>query len=116
MVDLPFTVGMSLSAMQNVMDGVRMGGTDCALPMLDAIREGLDVDTFIILTDNESWRGEVHAVEALAEYRKRFNRNAKMIAVAMSATKYSVADPNDPGMLDVAGFDAALPQLVASFV
>ena len=116
MVDLPFTVGMSLSAMQDVMNNVRMGRTDCALPMLDAMREGLHVDTFIILTDDESWYGEVHPVEALAEYRKRYNPNAKLIAVAMSATDYSIADPNDPGMMDVVGFDAAIPQLVRGFI
>jgi hypothetical protein len=27
----------------------------------------------------------------------------------------SIADPNDPGMLDVVGFDTATPQLVSDF-
>jgi hypothetical protein len=30
-------------------------------------------------------------------------------------TDFSVADPRDPGQLDVIGFDAALPQLIRNF-
>jgi 60 kDa SS-A/Ro ribonucleoprotein len=27
----------------------------------------------------------------------------------------TIADPSDPGMLDIVGFDAAVPQLIAEF-
>jgi 60 kDa SS-A/Ro ribonucleoprotein len=33
----------------------------------------------------------------------------------MTATGFSIADPSDPGMLDVVGFDAAAPQVMADF-
>lgn len=33
----------------------------------------------------------------------------------MTASNVSIADPTDPGMLDVAGFDAAVPTLIADF-
>ena len=33
----------------------------------------------------------------------------------MTATDVRIADPADPGMLDVAGFDAAVPTLIADF-
>ena len=33
----------------------------------------------------------------------------------MTVTNFSVADPHDPGQLDVVGFDAALPQLIRNF-
>jgi 60 kDa SS-A/Ro ribonucleoprotein len=33
----------------------------------------------------------------------------------MTANDVSIADPSDPGMLDVAGFDAAAPGLLAAF-
>ena len=33
----------------------------------------------------------------------------------MLADEFSIADPNDPGMLDVVGFDTATPQLVSDF-
>jgi 60 kDa SS-A/Ro ribonucleoprotein len=37
------------------------------------------------------------------------------VVVGMTATEFSIADPSDPGMLDVAGFDAAVPSLVSQF-
>ena len=33
----------------------------------------------------------------------------------MTANEVSIADPSDAGMLDVAGFDAAAPSLIADF-
>jgi hypothetical protein len=30
--------------------------------------------------------------------------------------RLSIADPNDGGMLDVVGFDAAAPELIADFI
>jgi 60 kDa SS-A/Ro ribonucleoprotein len=35
--------------------------------------------------------------------------------VGTTATECSIANPSDPGMLDIAGFDTAVPQLVADF-
>ena len=39
-----------------------------------------------------------------------------MMVCAFSATEVSIADPLDPGMLDVGGFDAALPEIMEDFV
>jgi 60 kDa SS-A/Ro ribonucleoprotein len=33
----------------------------------------------------------------------------------MLANPFSIADPNDAGMLDVVGFDTATPQIIAEF-
>ena len=33
----------------------------------------------------------------------------------MTATDFTIADPTDPGMLDVVGFDSALPTLLTDF-
>jgi 60 kDa SS-A/Ro ribonucleoprotein len=33
----------------------------------------------------------------------------------MASNGFTIADPNDAGMLDVVGFDAAAPQLIADF-
>ncbi len=43
------------------------------------------------------------------------NPRAKLVVVGMTATNFSIADPADAGMLDVAGFDAAVPSLLADF-
>jgi 60 kDa SS-A/Ro ribonucleoprotein len=51
----------------------------------------------------------------LRQYRQKSGINAKLVSVAMTATEYSIADPNDPGMLDVVGFDTAAPNLISAF-
>jgi len=33
----------------------------------------------------------------------------------MTATNFTIADPSDPGMLDIAGFDSAVPTLITDF-
>lgn len=90
--------------------------TDCALPMLDAMKRGVDVDAFVIYTDNETWAGAIHPVQALAQYRKKTGIPAKLIVVGMTSTGFTVADPKDPSMLDVVGFDASTPAVLSNFI
>lgn len=94
---------------------IEMGGTDCALPMVYARQAGLAVDTFIVYTDNETWYGNVHPVQALRKYRDASGIPARLIVVAMTANRFSIADPSDAGMLDVVGFDTAAPNLMNAF-
>lgn len=95
--------------------GLPFGGTDCSLPMVYAQQHGLEVDTFVIYTDNETWAGAIHPAQALQQYRDRSGIPARLVVVGMTATKLSIANPNDPGMLDVVGFDTAAPNLIADF-
>jgi 60 kDa SS-A/Ro ribonucleoprotein len=92
-----------------------MGGTDCALPMLDALEKKLAVDVFAIYTDSETWHGKVHPKQALDMYRQKMGRAAKLVVVGMVANKFSIADPKDLGMFDVVGFDSVTPQLISEF-
>lgn len=98
-----------------VVDAMPMSGTDCSLPMQFATEKGLKVDTFVVYTDNETWAGKIHPHQALAEYRRRFGIAAKLVVVGMTATEFSIADPTDAGMLDVVGFDAAVPSMITEF-
>lgn len=91
------------------------GGTDCALPMLYALEKGLEIDVFEIYTDNETWYGDIHPVQALDKYRQKTGIPAKLVVIAATATEFSIADPNDAGMLDVAGFDASVPNIIHQF-
>ena len=93
-----------------------MGGTDCALPMVIARKEKWEVDAFVVYTDNETWSGDIHPHKALEQYRQAMGRDAKLIVVALLATPFTIANPDDPGMLDVVGFDAAAPAVMADFV
>ena len=96
-------------------DGMTFGTTNCALPMIDAANENIPVDVFVILTDNETWVGDVHPTNALRDYRNKMNIPAKLVVCGMTSTGFSIADPNDQGMLDVAGFDSSVPALVEEF-
>lgn len=90
-------------------------GTDCALPMLYAVERRLAIDLFVVLTDSETWAGTIHPDEALRTYRARTGVAAKLVVVGMTSNGFTIADPNDGGMLDVVGFDAAAPALIADF-
>jgi len=92
------------------------GGTDCALPMLWALENGVAADAFVIYTDSETWAGDIHPAQALRQYRERTGIAARLVIVGMISNGFSIADPNDAGMLDVVGFDTATPELIAAFV
>lgn len=114
--DLGITRKDSLDAVMRKTRDANFGGTDCALPMVWAKQENLEVDAFIVYTDNETWYGAVHTHQALAQYRKATGIPAKLVVVAMEGNNFTIADPNDAGMLDVVGFDAAAPSLIADFL
>jgi 60 kDa SS-A/Ro ribonucleoprotein len=92
-----------------------MGGTDCALPMVWALKNRVEVDTFQVYTDNETWHGAIHPHQALREYRQKMGIDARLVVVAMTAGGASIADPSDPGQLDVSGFDSSVPNLLSDF-
>jgi 60 kDa SS-A/Ro ribonucleoprotein len=95
--------------------GLPFGRTDCALPMLYATERRIKVDVFVVYTDSETWYGQVHPVQALRQYREKMGIPAKLIVQAFVANNFSIADPNDAGMLDVIGFDTAVPSLIRDF-
>jgi 60 kDa SS-A/Ro ribonucleoprotein len=113
---------LAISPRQRLDDVVRataalpFGGTDCALPMVEALRHRWPVDVFAVYTDNETWAGDIHPAQALREYRERMGIAAKLVVVAMASNGFTIADPDDAGMLDVVGFDAAAPSVIANFV
>lgn len=119
-----FTTGLTplaISPRQRLDDVIRtisdlpFGGTDCAQPMLWAEAAGKEFDTFVVYTDNETWAGDIHPHQALVRYRQRTGIGARLVVAGLSSAGFSIADPDDAGMLDVAGFDAAVPNLIADF-
>jgi 60 kDa SS-A/Ro ribonucleoprotein len=112
---------LAISPRQRLDDAVRavsglpFGGTDCSLPMRYALAREREIDTFVIYTDSETWGGNVHPAQALAEYRRASGIDARLVVVGVVSNGFSIADPNDPGMLDVVGFDTATPQLISDF-
>ena len=90
--------------------------TDCALPMIWARENGVNVSAFITYTDSETWAGTIHPAQALRQYRNEFVGDAKAVVVGMTSNGFTIADPNDRGMLDVVGFDTSVPAVISEFV
>jgi 60 kDa SS-A/Ro ribonucleoprotein len=115
LTDIDISRRSSLNSVVNAISRLDFGGTDCSLPMIDAIARGLEIDQFIVYTDNETWAGRKHPFQALKEYRQESGIDAKLVVVGMTGTKFTIADPSDPGMLDVVGFDTAAPNIISAF-
>lgn len=112
---LPISGRMRLDDALRHTRNVNFGGTDCALPMITATKHKWPVDVFVVYTDNETWFGHVHPAQALEEYRQKMGIPAKLVVMGMCANQFTIADPRDQGMLDVVGFDAAVPQAMREF-
>lgn len=114
-------VSVDISPLRRLDDNIRsiervsMGGTDCALPMLYAKDNGLSINKFVIYTDNVTWAGRSHPVQALDNYKRSTGINSKVVVVGMTSTGFSIADPTRSDMLDVVGFDTAAPNVIAQF-
>ena len=114
-VNLPLTPSQRLDDVLRVMSRMPFERTDCAVPMLWALREKVPVDTFVIYTDSETWAGTVHPFQALKMYRDAMGIAARLVVVGMTSTGFTIADPSDAGMLDVVGMDTATPNLISAF-
>lgn len=113
--DLKINATDSLESAFRKTVNMNFGGTDCSLPFMYARKQALPVDGFVVYTDNETWAGSSHPSTELKNYRKASGINAKSVVVGMTATQCSIADPNDPGMMDVCGFDTNVPQIINQF-
>lgn len=113
---LELTPQMTLDQAVKYTSGLPFGGTDCALPMIDALKKKIKADVFIIWTDSETWAGGVHPTVALQEYRDKMGIDAKLIVGGLVANEFTIADPSDAGQIDIVGFDAAVPNIISQFI
>jgi len=115
MIPLALSKGMRLTEVVAQMQSLPFGRTDCALPMLWAMEQGIEADVFAIYTDNETWCGQIHPIQALARYREKTGIPAKLAVIGIASTEFSIADPNDGGMMDFVGLDSATPAVLQQF-
>lgn len=113
--DLGITDADSLKAVMKKTQDQNFGSTNTALPMEWALKNKVDIDTFVIFTDNETYGGSQHTFQALDRYRQATGIPSRLVVVGATATQFTVADPNDVGSLDVAGFDSSAPKVIADF-
>lgn len=114
-IDLDISSRMRLDSVFKRLDNLPFGGTDCALPMKWALKNKVEVDTFVVITDNETWNGRSHPFQALQQYRNRVNPNARLAVMAMTPTRFSIADPKDSGSMDFVGMDSNTPRILTDF-
>lgn len=55
-------------------------------------------------------------MQALRQYRERTGLAAKLVVIDLASNRFSITDPADVGILDVVGFDAAMPAVIADFI
>lgn len=114
-------VTLAISPRQRLDDVIKtierypFGSTNCSAPFEYALKNGKSYDIFTVYTDNETNSHRRAPREALREYRTMVNPAAKLAVVGLTANNISIADPNDPGMLDFVGGDASLPQALTTF-
>jgi 60 kDa SS-A/Ro ribonucleoprotein len=114
-IPVPFNRNDSLETVMESTKRLPFMGTDCSLPMLFALQNKIMIDTFIIYTDNDTNSGSIHPAVALDKYRQMSGIPAKLIVCATELSEFSVADPDDAGSIDIAGFDSSVPQIISEF-
>lgn len=112
MGELKITPNQRLDTVIKTILSFSWGATDASLPFKHASRHNMSVDKFVLITDNDINTGS-QPVQSLRDYRKRSGKAAKSVVIATSMSKFTIADPKDSGMLDIAGFDSAAPQIIA---
>lgn len=113
--DLGITAKTSLdSAMQKVQHW-NFGATNVSAAIEYAMRNKIAVDTFVIITDNETNQGRFKPYQALKQYRQKTGIDARVAVLGVASTDFTVADPTDRGMMDFVGFDSNAPKALADF-
>jgi 60 kDa SS-A/Ro ribonucleoprotein len=114
-VDLGITAKTSLpDAMQKVQSW-NFGSTNPTAAIEYASRNKILVDTFVIITDNETNCGRQKPFQALKQYRQKFGIDARLAVLGVASTDFTIADPTDRGMMDFVGFDSNAPKALADF-
>ncbi len=93
----------------------RSGSTDCGQAFRYALDKKLDLDAIIIYTDNETWAGNRASHDLLAEYRRKFNKDVKVIEVAMVYNTFTNY-PTDKNVIRTVGYDSNIPELITRFI
>lgn len=115
MVDIGINENDTLADAMRKINRAGGGGTDLSAPLVWAKSQKAGFDTFVSITDNETWAGRIHPHQALKVYRQATGLNSRMAVLGVTSTGFTIADPSDKGMMDFVGFDSAAPKVLADF-
>lgn len=114
--ELPIRKGMRLPDALKHTRNINGGGTDCSLPAQWALKNKVEIGGIVIQTDSETYAGSIHPFQALTKYRQALVSDLRQVVVGMTSTGFTIADPSDKLSMDVVGFDASAPNVIADFI
>jgi len=92
------------------------GMTDISMGILEALKYKRKYDAFVVITDCDVNSG-IKPSEAMKQYRAGMKMpNTKLAVVATQGADYTIADPKDPLMMDMVGFDSHGPKILQDFI
>jgi len=92
------------------------GMTDISLGILEALKYKRKYDAFVVITDSDVNSG-IKPSEAMKQYRVGMKMpNTKLVVVGTQGVDYTIADPSDPLMMDMVGFDSHGPKILQDFI
>lgn len=116
---VPITLNPRDSVLTNAekLAAVGGGGTDCSAPLAQLAKSD-NIDTVILISDNESWIGQgrhggTATLEAWEKIRQR-NRQARLVCIDLQPNTTTQA-PDRADILNVGGFGDAVFDVVAQF-
>lgn len=119
-VDLGIRKGMTLGEATRCALRANFGTTDCSLAIEWAVKNKVEVGGIVIMTDSETGSharsGQRHPSQAMMAYRNQFVSDARLVVVGMASNGFTISDPDDKFSLDVVGFDASAPAVIANFI
>lgn len=110
--DLGITATDSFSSALNKASNQNFGGTDASVAYDWMIKNKFKADVICFWTDSESWAGNNHPSQALAQYRKKVNPNIKAVYITLAPYQFTLVDPQDPLSWDMGGFDPGIPRII----
>lgn len=114
-VDLGITAKSSFADAMRKVSNRNFGGTDAAAAIVYAEKNKIEVETFVVITDNETWGGSIKPFQALKSYRNKTGIDARLAVLGVASTDFTIADASDRGMMDFVGFDSSAPKALADF-
>jgi 60 kDa SS-A/Ro ribonucleoprotein len=115
LMDLKIAKNETITNVMEKLNAFQHGATNMGLVIDYAIKNKTMVDAFVFYTDNEVNQGS-HLYKLFEKYKRVMNPNAKVIVIAMEATRFTNIFPDDINCLDLRGFDSATPKLLSEFI
>ena len=115
-IPLDINCTQTLETNLKVTNKMTFGSTDISLPFKWAEDNNLAYDAVIVFTDSDTNSNKVPPVQALRYYRQAMKTDTKLVVCALAANNISIADPDDPTMLDICGFDSSTHNAINEFL